>query len=416
MENLLKEIEILRERLLSIWGLLDIERKKSEVRSKKLEMSREDFWKDREKAVEISREVENEEKEISKWEDFKKEITELEELVAVAAREPADTSADAKALAEKKVMASKGDEEFYEYAHQKYKELRKKFEELEFYVLFSGKYDRNNVILSIHAGTGGVDAQDWAQMLERMFLRFAEKRGWRTEVIARNVGAEAGIKSASFKISGTWAYGFLKSESGVHRLVRISPFDAEAMRHTSFTLAEVIPELPEAENIKIKESDLRIDVYRASGPGGQGVNTTDSAVRVVHKPTGITVTCQSERSQHQNKETALKILKSKLLRMEEEKKEKEELKLRGEAQKAEWGKQIRSYVMQPYQMVKDHRTGYETSDIKAVLDGELEGFMEAYLRSQKSEIRNFNLYKIKPKAQMSNKVQNPNIKILDFKF
>ena len=373
MENLLKHLEDLRERLLDTWGLLDIDRKKSEVRSKKLEMSRPGFWNDRGKAVEISRETEELEKEVNKWENFKKDLTELEELVAVAACEPADA----------KAMTGKGDEEFYEYSHQKYQELKKKFEELEFFVLFSGKYDRNNAILSIHAGTGGVDAQDWAQILERMFLRFAEKKGWRVEVIDRNIGAEAGIKSASFKISGVWAYGFLKSESGVHRLVRISPFDAEAMRHTSFALVEVIPELPEAENVKIKESDLRIDVYRASGPGGQGVNTTDSAVRVVHKPTNITVTCQSERSQHQNKETALKILKSKLLQLEEEKKEREELKMRGEAQKAEWGKQIRSYVMQPYQMVKDHRTNYETADIKAVLDGELEGFIESYLRSKK---------------------------------
>lgn len=394
MENLLKEIEILRERLLNTWGLLDIERKKTEVRSKKLEMSKAGFWNNREKAVEISKEAEELDGEVNKWESFKEEITELEELVAVAAHEPADapsfansasvaTSAKGAATEGKKAMAGKGDEEFYEYAHQKYKELKKKFEELEFFVLFSGKYDRNNAILSIHAGTGGVDAQDWAQILERMFLRFAEKKGWRVEVVDRNIGAEAGIKSASYKINGTWAYGFLKSESGVHRLVRISPFDAEAMRHTSFALVEVIPELPEAENVEIKESDLRVDVFRASGPGGQGVNTTDSAVRVVHKPTGITVTCQTQRSQHQNKETALKILKSKLLQLEEEKKEREELKMRGEAQKAEWGKQIRSYVMQPYQMVKDHRTNYETSDIKAVLDGELEGFMEAYLRSKK---------------------------------
>lgn len=364
MENLLKEIEILRERLLKTWGLLDIDRKKSEVRSKKLEMNNPSFWNDREKAVETSKEAEELDGEINKWENLKKEITDLEELVAVAARE--------------------GDVSIDEEAHKKHKELKKEFEELEFFVLFSGKYDRNNAVISIHAGTGGVDAQDWAQILERMFLRFAEKNKWKVEVVDRNVGAEAGIKSASYKISGTWAYGYLKSESGVHRLVRISPFDGEAMRHTSFALVEVIPELPEAENIEIKESDLRIDVYRASGPGGQGVNTTDSAVRVVHNPTGITVTCQTQRSQHQNKETALKILKSKLLQLEEEKKEEEELKMRGEAQKAEWGKQIRSYVMQPYQMVKDHRTNHETSDIKAVLDGELKPFMESYLRFKRN--------------------------------
>ncbi len=384
MENLLKQIEILRERLLNIWRLLDIDRKIEKVNELKIEMSKSNFWDNRERAVEISRRAEEQEKEIVKWESFKKEITELEELVAVAAREPADAPSFAKATEGEKAMADKGDEEFYEYVYRKYKELKKKYEELEFLVLFSGKYDQSNAILSIHAGTGGVDAQDWAEILERMFLRFAEKKKWKVEIVDRTAGNEAGIKSAAYKISGRWAYGYLKSESGVHRLVRISPFDAEAMRHTSFALVEVIPELPEAENIEIKESDLRIDVYRASGPGGQGVNTTDSAVRVVHKPTGITVACQTERSQHQNKETALKILKSKLFKLEEEKKEKEELKMRGEAQKAEWGKQIRSYVMQPYQMVKDHRTDHETSDIKAVLDGELEGFMEAYLREARN--------------------------------
>ncbi|PJB16804.1 peptide chain release factor 2 [Candidatus Falkowbacteria bacterium CG_4_9_14_3_um_filter_38_19] len=346
-------------------GCFDIDKKKSRVKSQKLKMSKPDFWSNRAEAIKISKDLEALATEVNKWEDFKKEITDLEQLVAVAIKEKDNSISDD--------------------ANQQYEELDKKFSELEFAVLFSGKYDQHNAILSIHAGTGGVDAQDWAQILERMFLRFIEKKGWQAEILDQTVGNEAGIKSVSLRIAGHWAYGYLRSEAGVHRLVRISPFDAEAMRHTSFALVEVIPELPEAANIEIKDSDLRIDVFRSSGPGGQSVNTTDSAVRLVYLPTGITTTCQTQRSQHQNKETALKILKSKLYQLAEEKKTKEELKLRGQAQKAEWGKQIRSYVMQPYQMVKDHRTNYETSDIKAVLDGDLESFMEAYLRSQKNK-------------------------------
>lgn len=217
-------------------------------------------------------------------------------------------------------------------------------------------------------------------ILERMFLRFTEKMNWQAEVVDRTMGNEAGIKSMTMHIKGRWAYGYLKSEAGVHRLVRISPFDAEAMRHTSFALVEVIPELPEAHKIEINESDIRVDVFKSSGPGGQGVNTTDSAVRIKHKPSGIIATCQNERSQHQNKETAMKILKAKLFQVEEKARQAEEQKLRGEEQKAEWGKQIRSYVMQPYKMVKDHRTKHETQDVDGVLDGDLELFMEAYLR------------------------------------
>lgn len=375
MENLIKKIEELREKLGDTFKLLKIEKIKARVEELKKEMNQPDFWKNRERAVEISRLAENEEDEINKWENLRKEVTDLEELVAEAIKENDQTISDE--------------------ALQKYQELEKKFDDLEFQVLFSGPYDKNNAILSIHAGTGGVDAQDWAQILERMYLRFNEKMNWQSDIVEKTLGNEAGIKSLTMKIDGLWAYGYLKSEAGVHRLVRISPFDAEAMRHTSFALVEVIPELPEAQMLEVKESDVRIDVFRSSGPGGQGVNTTDSAVRIVHKPTGITVTCQSQRSQHQNKETALKILKSKLYKMQEEKKEKEELKIRGQAQKAEWGKQIRSYVMQPYKMVKDHRTSYETSDIESVLDGSLKNFMEAYLRKanpiintgQKSKVR-----------------------------
>ena len=365
MENLLKEIEILRERLLNTWRLLDIDGQISESRELKLAMNKPDFWTDQERAVKVGKRAEELDCQVNEWTDLKKEITDLEELVAVAAKE--------------------GDVSIADDAHKKYGELKDEYEKLEFYVLFSGKHDNANAILSIHAGTGGVDAQDWGEILMRMYLRFAEKMKWKAEIVDYTAGNEAGIKSLTININGYWAYGYLRSEAGVHRLVRISPFDAEAMRHTSFALVEVIPELPETVAIELKDDELRIDVFRSSGPGGQSVNTTDSAVRIVHKPTGLTVTCQTERSQHQNKETAMKILKSKLFKLREDEKEREEQKLRGETQKADWGKQIRSYVMQPYKMVKDHRTNFETEDINAVLDGELRGFMEAYLRWNKSK-------------------------------
>jgi peptide chain release factor 2 len=360
MENLIKNINVLREKVISTQKILDIEGSRSKLQDLNREMNKHNFWNNQEKAVLISKEAEEIEKEVSEWEGLSTEIRDLEEITIVAQKEE--------------------DNSLEKELNKKYIDLNKKFNKLEFLVLFSEKYDKSNAIISLHAGTGGVDAQDWAQILERMFLRFVEKKDWKVKLVERTMGNEAGLKSVTYNIQGRWAYGNLKSENGVHRLVRISPFDAESMRHTSFALVEVIPELPDTENIDIKDEDLRIDVFRSSGPGGQGVNTTDSAVRVVHKPTNITVSCQTERSQHQNKETAIKILKSKLLILQNKEKEKAERKLRGEAQIAEWGKQIRSYVMQPYKMVKDHRNNYETQDVDGVLNGELEKFIEEYLK------------------------------------
>jgi peptide chain release factor 2 len=360
MENLLKKLEELRERFLKIRLLLDIDGQITESREKKRLMADPSFWNDREKAVLIGKRVEELDSEIKRWEDMEHDITELESLVALAQEE--------------------NDDSFHDESLQKYDLLLRKFNDLEFLALFSDKYDASSAILSIHAGTGGVDAQDWASMLERMYLRFCEQKKYSVDIIDRTVGAEAGIKSVSMRISGRFAYGYLKSENGMHRLVRISPFDAEAMRHTSFALVEVIPELPETEDIIIKDEDLRMDFYHSSGPGGQNVNKTSSAVRLVHIPTNITVTCQSERSQHQNREIAMRVLKAKLHHLEEEKRSQEEKQLKGETHQAGWGKQIRSYVLQPYQLVKDHRTDYETTEVDKVLDGELTEFMEAYLR------------------------------------
>jgi len=251
----------------------------------------------------------------------------------------------------------------------------------EFDVLLSGKYDRNNALLAIHSGAGGVEAQDWTEMLERMYLRWSEKRGYKTEILDMSEGEEAGIKSVTIAVEGDYAYGYLRPEKGVHRLVRLSPFDAAHRRHTSFALVEVLPEVEDDADIDISPDDLRIDVYRSSGAGGQNVQKNATAVRITHIPTGIVVTCQNERSQTQNRENAMRVLRSRLLEIKEEEHVATLAELRGAYTKAEWGSQIRSYVLHPYQMVKDHRTDYEVGNAQSVLNGDLDGFIEAYLRS-----------------------------------
>ena len=251
----------------------------------------------------------------------------------------------------------------------------------EFDVLLSGKYDQNNALLAIHSGAGGVDAQDWTEMLERMYLRWAESKGFKTDILDMSEGEEAGIKSVTIAVEGDYAYGYLRPEKGVHRLVRLSQFDAAHRRHTSFALVEVLPEVDDDSDIEINSDDLRIDVYRSSGAGGQNVQKNATAVRITHIPTGIVVTCQNERSQTQNRENALRVLRSRLLEIKEEQQVATLAELRGEYTKAEWGSQIRSYVLHPYQMVKDHRTDYEVGNAQGVLNGDIDGFIEAYLRS-----------------------------------
>ncbi len=296
---------------------------------------------------------------VQQWRILEKKTADITELISLAEE---DTSLQAEIQSEIGAIASRLDE-------------------LELEMAFSSEYDTRNAILTIHAGAGGTESQDWAEMLLRMYLRWAERRGYKAEILDISPGDEAGIKSAVIGINGDCACGYLKSEHGVHRLVRLSPFDADHARHTSFVLVEVIPEAEADIDVKIEPDDLKFEVFRSSGPGGQHMQKTSSAVRLTHLPTGLVATCQSERSQHQNKETALKILQARLLELELAKRAEERAKLKGKRITAGWGNQIRSYVLHPYKMVKDHRTDYETSNTDAVLDGELDGFITAYLRS-----------------------------------
>ncbi|MHB8830586.1 MAG: peptide chain release factor 2 [Patescibacteria group bacterium] len=360
LDDLKQRLVALRAKLDEAWQVLDLAARKEEIGALEYEVSLPDFWNQPDKAKREMQKMSDLKKEYDQWSGLRAEVLELDELVELSAKEK--------------------DQTFESEATKKLEELEKKFSQIEFAMMFSGEHDASNAVVSIHAGAGGTDAQDWAEMLQRMYFRYAEKKDWKVRLVDESKGTEAGIKSCTFFVEGRLAYGHLKGEAGVHRLVRLSPFNADSLRQTSFALVEVLPELEDDAEVEIKPDDLRIDTFMSGGKGGQSVNTTYSAVRIVHLPTKITVTCQNERSQAQNRETAMKILKSKLALLKEEAVQKEKQELRGEFHSAEWGSQIRSYVLQPYRMVKDLRTGYETSDTEGVLDGDLEAFVEAELK------------------------------------
>lgn len=325
------------------------------------ETLQEGFWDDTAKAQELLRKKSGIDRRIQEYDDLMQEITEMEELIELT--EEMDDEEEASSIC------------------LNFEELRKKLEDFRLKTLLNGKYDENSAMVSVHAGAGGVDAMDWAEMLLRMYTRWAEQHGYKVKLVDLQDDTEAGIKSATFFVEGEYAYGYLKHEKGVHRLVRISPFNAAGKRQTSFAALEVMPEIEDEITVEIDPNDLRIDTYRSSGAGGQHVNKTDSAIRITHIPTNIVVTCQNERSQHQNKEVAMKILASRLMDLKEQQ-HKEDLKeIKGDFSQITWGSQIRSYVFQPYTLVKDHRTGCEVGNVNAVMDGELDPFINAELKA-----------------------------------
>jgi len=343
--------------------VFDLDEKHKKINQLETLTQERDFWRDSKRAAEISEELADLKEELKFWDNVNKELAELTEMAEIVG----------------------GDEGLRKELEDKLSKLEEKFKKEEFKVLFSGKYDKKNAILSIYSGAGGTEAQDWANVLLRMYSRYAEAHKFKAKILDISYGQEAGIKNATMEIAGPYAYGYLKGENGVHRLVRLSPFNADNLRHTSFALAEILPDISEDTGIRqladeIKPDDLKIDTFRASGPGGQNVNMRSTAVRISHLPSGIVVSCQSERSQAQNKERALKLLYTKLYQKKIQEKEKEKSELRGELPSAEWGSQIRSYVLHPYKMVKDHRTNVETSAAEEVLDGNLDKFIEAELK------------------------------------
>jgi len=343
------------------WCVFDFAALKNEQNQLRKESELPDLWDNPEKAQKLMKRLARLNERVQGWESLIQHLTDTLEL------------------------AELDEDEFRAELETETEAIETEVNRREFNAMLSGEFDRGDAIFAIHAGAGGTDSQDWAEMLQRMYLRWMEQHGYETEIIDFTPGEEAGIKSVTISVSGRYAYGYLRSEKGVHRLVRLSPFDSNNRRHTSFAMVEVLPQVEDDVEIDIDPNDLRIDTYRSAGAGGQNVQKNDTAVRITHIPTGIVATCQNERSQTQNRENAMKVLKARLLEIKEREKAEKLADLRGEYTKAEWGSQIRSYVLHPYQMVKDHRTDYETGNTAAVLDGDLDDFIEAYLRQNVGE-------------------------------
>lgn len=357
IDSLNRDLDQLEQSRKSLTASLDLSQMETELTDLREKMTQSDFWNDQEEAQKISKRAEFLKKDWDKWQKNEASLIELRELLNLLSKE--------------------NDQQLLIEIEAKLEGLKLEMDKLKLLTLYDGPYDERAALLSISSGTGGVDAQDWTQMLERMYLRYAEQEGWQVDVLDRVVANEAGIKSVMLRLSGLRAYGNLKSENGTHRLLRNSPFNADNLRQTSFASVEVVPDIP-AQDIEIKDEDVRVDVFRSSGPGGQSVNTTDSAVRLTHLASGLVVTCQSERSQAQNKDNAFSVLRAKLMQIELARKEAESKNIKGEI-KAEWGQQIRSYWFYGNKLVKDHRSNYSDSDVEGVLSGNLEKFINAYL-------------------------------------
>ncbi|WP_184245385.1 peptide chain release factor 2 [Gracilibacillus halotolerans] len=356
------ELEKMAKRIADFRGSLDLDAKRARIAELEEIMADPEFWNDQQQAQKV----------ISEANGLKDLIGQFDDNVE--ALENTEVSYE--------LVKEEEDEDLREELNNEIEKLSKSLNELELLILLSEPYDKNNAILELHPGAGGTESQDWASMLLRMYTRWAESKGYKVETLNYLAGDEAGVKSVTLLIKGHNAFGYLRSEKGVHRLVRISPFDSSGRRHTSFVSCEVTPELDDDIDIEVNTEEIKIDTYRSSGAGGQHVNTTDSAVRITHLPTNTVVTCQSERSQIKNREQAMKMLKAKLYQLEIEKQQQEMAELRGEQKEIGWGSQIRSYVFHPYSMVKDHRTNHETGNTQAVMDGELDDFIDAYLREQ----------------------------------